>query len=52
MIFPKSMMESKSATININSTVMLANRNISELSPDGLHIAVGINRWRNQQGMS
>ena len=44
MIFPNFMMEPKCATIN--STVMLANRNVEELSPDGHHVASGLNRWR------
>ena len=42
MILLKSMVEPKCATIN--STVMLANRNVAELSPEGLHVAAGVNR--------
>jgi hypothetical protein len=50
MIFPNFMMEPKCATIN--STVMLANRNVAELSPDGHHVASGVNRMINQQEIS
>jgi hypothetical protein len=42
MIFPNFMMEPKTATIN--STVMLVNRNVAELSPEGLHVRAGVNR--------
>ena len=42
MIFPNFMMEPKTATIN--STVMLVNRNVAELSPEGLHVREGVNR--------
>jgi hypothetical protein len=42
MIFPNSMMEPN--TTIINSTVILANRNVADLSPEGLHVAAGVNR--------
>ena len=42
MIFPNLMMEPKCATIN--STVILANRNVADLSPEGLHVRAGVNR--------
>ena len=42
MILLKSMVEPKCATIN--STVMFVNRNVAELSPEGIHVRAGVNR--------